>query len=60
MEENKNKPTPVLTPLKENTGLFIFEKLKRNPPDERKKLDEVRTEASANKVFNNGNVHKNG
>jgi hypothetical protein len=58
MRVSENKVAPVLTPLKENKELFSFEKLERNPPDERKKLEEVRIEASRNKVFNNGHIHK--
>jgi hypothetical protein len=58
MQSKFNQDAPVLTPLKENKDLYAFEKLQRNPPDNRKKLEEVRAEASKNKVFNNGHIIK--
>jgi len=58
MAKEEKELAPVLKPLDENKALFVFERLERNPPDERTTLAAVKEEASQNKVFNNGHMPK--
>lgn len=58
MPKEKQKQIPVLKPLDDNEALFVYEQLKRNPPDKRTTLAAVKEEASQNKVYNNGHLPK--
>jgi len=56
MPDTQKQNPPVLKPLKENNALFVFEHLERSSPSNRELLNAVITEASNNKVFNNGQL----